>query len=453
MINLPVQNRTVKLDIPPSDHIAKIIDETHKWYEQAMLDDIKNRAPKGVALDVGACFGTHSVWFNTACGMKVIAFEPNDVAADYLQRNITNNSLDDGISVVHAAVGNRKGFVTPLEPTVGGNLGSTKMKLQPRNATDGTPMITIDSLELNNVGLIKIDVEGMELKVLQGAEKTIRRCRPLIYVESNDPRQLTRQMGWLGYKQFDVFNKTPTYGYEPLKETIDVVPATTPLKLSAVIMAHPKRERFMPYLQQRLGNVPIVWDQINNRWDTGRRSMLAFDPDATHHIVVQDDALLCKDFLAGVRQAIKAVPDNPISFYIGKVRPNHLYVQHMVEKAEFNQSTWIAMDGPWWGVAIVIPTKYIPEMIEWCDTQVNIPNYDKRMSRYFLRKKIDCFYSVPSLVSHRVGMDNPSLVPGRGNGAGRVSYHFIGENESALSVEWTSKAVVPGVGTPPKTTP
>jgi FlaA1/EpsC-like NDP-sugar epimerase len=42
---------------------------------------------------------------------------------------------------------------------------------------------TIDSFDLNNVSLIKIDVEGMELKVLSGAVDTLQRCQPVVLFE------------------------------------------------------------------------------------------------------------------------------------------------------------------------------------------------------------------------------------------------------------------------------
>ena len=45
---------------------------------------------------------------------------------------------------------------------------------------------TLDSYEFDQVDFIKIDVEWFELKVLQGAENTIRKHKPVIYVEIND---------------------------------------------------------------------------------------------------------------------------------------------------------------------------------------------------------------------------------------------------------------------------
>ena len=45
------------------------------------------------------------------------------------------------------------------------------------------PLVTIDYLALKACRFIKADVEGMELDVILGAQETIKRCRPLLYLE------------------------------------------------------------------------------------------------------------------------------------------------------------------------------------------------------------------------------------------------------------------------------
>lgn len=217
------------------------------------------------------------------------------------------------------------------------------------------------------------------------------------------------------------------------------VPKAYEVRLSVAIMAHPKRQRYMPYLLRKLGATQdrIVMDRENNRWDTGRRSQLHFDPDATHHVVVQDDAIVCEDFIEGLTNAIKSKPSHPISLYTGKVRPLGPFVDRMVRQAHNLGRTWIRMDGPLWGVAVCAPVHLIEDMVAACDKMVNTPNYDMRMVKYYQSKGIKCYYTIPSLVSHRVGADDPSLVPGRGSGSGRVAHSFIGEDESAAKIKWT----------------
>ena len=69
------------------------------------------------------------------------------------------------------------------------------------------------------------------------------------------------------------------------------------ITLSVSMMAHPKRaaqvEGILAQLDRK--DVEVVWDERENRWDTGRRSMLAYDPRCSHHAVIQDDVLVCRD--------------------------------------------------------------------------------------------------------------------------------------------------------------
>lgn len=204
-------------------------------------------------------------------------------------------------------------------------------------------------------------------------------------------------------------------------------------------MAHPAREPFVKSLQKRLPGAEVVWDECNDRWDTGRRALLAFDPNAEWHLVVQDDAVLCRSFLPGVRQALAAVPAGiPVSFYTGKTRPYAAHIRKAVAAALEEEKTFFSMRGPLWGVAVALPVKHIQQMVEEADLR-NIPNYDTRMAEWFHERRINCWYSVPSLVDHRVGPENPSLVPGRVSTPARTAHQFIGEGDPR-KVNWTSDA-------------
>ena len=63
------------------------------------------------------------------------------------------------------------------------NPGGVPIKLQSFDGADSIEKITIDSLYLENVSLMKIDVEGHELSVLKGAEQTILKNKPVIILE------------------------------------------------------------------------------------------------------------------------------------------------------------------------------------------------------------------------------------------------------------------------------
>jgi hypothetical protein len=207
--------------------------------------------------------------------------------------------------------------------------------------------------------------------------------------------------------------------------------------VSVAIMAHPRRAAFVPELESALDRPPtVVWDDgSNSRWGTGRRALLAYDPTATHHLVIQDDAVIPRDLVAGVEAALTNTPgDVPLCLYVGKVRPYKEMVADYVARAE--NASWLVMDRLNWGVAVAVPTRHIDDLVAWCD-RGRIPNYDSRMSTYFEANSIPVWYPWPSLVDHR---ESPSLVPGRGH-AGRVAHQFIGADASALDIEYTGQVL------------
>jgi hypothetical protein len=208
-------------------------------------------------------------------------------------------------------------------------------------------------------------------------------------------------------------------------------------RVSVAIMAHPKRAAFVPELEHALDRpATVVWDDgANSRWGTGRRALLAYDPDATHHLVIQDDAVIPRDLAAGVEAALPHVPgDVPVCLYVGKVRPYREMVTEYVARAA--SASWLVMDRLNWGVAIVLPTNVIDEVVAYCDT-LSIPNYDSRVSAWFEANGTPVWYPWPSLVDHR---ESPSLVPGRG-ASGRVAHRFIGAGTSALAIDYTGQAL------------
>ena len=211
-------------------------------------------------------------------------------------------------------------------------------------------------------------------------------------------------------------------------------------RLSVAVMAHKSRERWVPDLVEAIGgDVQVVWDRHNDRHETGARSLAAYDPAATHHLVVQDDAIVAPDLVGGVENALRHVPaQNPVGLYVGRSRPRADEVRSLMARAVVTNASFMVHKGPWWGVGIVVPTASIRDLIKYYDGLDGVPNYDRRIARYYESKGLYCYYTVPSLVDHRVD-DNPSLVAGRGS-QGRFAHHFIGPR-SALEVDWSGPIV------------
>lgn len=234
------------------------------------------------------------------------------------------------------------------------------------------------------------------------------------------------------------------------------------IRLSVAIMAHPDRKKQVDHVQSAIGRVPVVWDEKQDRWDTGRRSMLAFDPGCTHHLVIQDDTLPCRDLIPGLEHALMyCPPDVPVCLYIGRRRPEYNSVSSVCAVAERIGASWVTMHTLNWGPGVVVPTDAIKEMIQFCDPLREIKNYDRRLSRYWeLSVHSRVWYTWPSLVDHA---DGPSLVRGRlgtdrrKGHTSRVAWRYAGERTSALDLCWTNPvADMPdphGAGTRPDSVP
>jgi hypothetical protein len=200
-------------------------------------------------------------------------------------------------------------------------------------------------------------------------------------------------------------------------------------------MAHPKREAFVEQLQQELPEAEVVWDEMEDRWDTGRRAWLAqVDSGSDYSLVVQDDALICQDLLAGLAKAADVADGKPICLYTGRARPKQHTTRRMVHKALRLGTPWIELPGPWWGVGIALPTAHITNLIEWADDRTEIENYDMRIEHYYEAQEVPCLYTLPSLVEHRPVAENPSLVEGRIHN--RQAWKFLGTDTSALTIDW-----------------
>jgi FkbM family methyltransferase len=142
--------------------------------------------PGQTVLDVGANFGTHTLWLAQAVGPAglVYAFEPQRIVFQTLCANLALNGILN-VRAYQAALGAQPGSITvpPLDYHRPNNFGG--VSLDPRGVGEEVPLLTVDGLALDACQLMKIDVEGMEGDVLAGAEQTIRRLRPVLYVEND----------------------------------------------------------------------------------------------------------------------------------------------------------------------------------------------------------------------------------------------------------------------------
>ena len=146
--------------------------------------------PGSVVIDVGAFIGTHARAFSALVGAtgKVLAFEPRQATGAVLIENARLSPIAN-IRVINSALGSAEKTITVHAQHIetGDNFGA--LILEPIEDKDDSgekvAITTLDAYKLDRLAFIKIDVEGMELYVLNGAKETVERCRPVIFAECN----------------------------------------------------------------------------------------------------------------------------------------------------------------------------------------------------------------------------------------------------------------------------
>jgi FkbM family methyltransferase len=179
--------------------------------------------PGKTFVDVGANVGHHTL-FAASFAERVHAFEPWDSVRIVLEDRLRLNGVRS-VTVHPVALGADNCPMTYFAPS-GSNLGTGS--LSPEHATDrNTPSGVVRVVRgddyfrehgILNIGLVKIDVEGWELYVLQGIQRTMTADRPVVFVEySETTRRIAGGMQALlaasppGYEAFRVETRGSNY--------------------------------------------------------------------------------------------------------------------------------------------------------------------------------------------------------------------------------------------------
>ena len=209
-----------------NDHIFKSINNSRVFYENDLLFHLFTKVyfkENSIAIDIGANIGNHSIFFGKYLCGTVLAFEPSAINYDILDRNLKINLDKNKFKAYRMALGNSTGDVELTYPNTD-NLGMARVSYDINNNNNKVEKVKISTLDkilskdniYNNINMIKIDVEGLEIDVLKGAENVISRNLPHIIVEAHNKDKLLRIKKYLdkfNYSILGKFCKTPTYHF------------------------------------------------------------------------------------------------------------------------------------------------------------------------------------------------------------------------------------------------
>lgn len=168
-----------------AETVTSVINGSGHFFEKNFLEYVRiNFAKQQTILDIGANIGNHSLFFSEFLEYdEIICFEPFAKNVELLKLNLSGKKckiMDYALSDTNST--------KPLYNSQSDNYGGFSLHSYGPNTSfvveNKITTKTLDSLELNNISMIKIDVEGHENCVLNGSIQTIKRNKPIIFIEN-----------------------------------------------------------------------------------------------------------------------------------------------------------------------------------------------------------------------------------------------------------------------------
>lgn len=164
-----------------NDHIFKHYLKGY-FYEDKLLEKIQSLNLVGTYVDVGSNIGNHSIYFlNFTNCLSVVSIEGHPKTFGLLKKNIENNKTHKPYILFDHLIGDNNNDEVFIDYTDMNNIGTAS--IVDCNKGFKKKLHTLDSLQVKDVSLIKIDVEGYEYNVLKGAINTIIEYKPVIFIE------------------------------------------------------------------------------------------------------------------------------------------------------------------------------------------------------------------------------------------------------------------------------
>jgi FkbM family methyltransferase len=181
-LSLPYDLARIHL-YPELEHITTyVLLEQGDWFEKSDLNLFRSIIrPDDTVFDLGANVGPYSLSAAARTDGKVIAIEPALQTFELLNRSASQFS---NMTAIHAAISDKSGTAFLSHE---GSSENFKLSDNSETQDEKVPLVTVDDIAaehaIESVDIIKMDVEGHELKALAGAEKIISNGSPIIFYE------------------------------------------------------------------------------------------------------------------------------------------------------------------------------------------------------------------------------------------------------------------------------
>ena len=204
-------HKVIRNGITYSLDLRKLIDFSifmGGWEENTIKFLNRNVKQNNFVIEVGANIGAHTLQIAKLVGIngRVIAIEPTKFAISKLKKNISLNPDISNITIVEKVISDVE---TSGEEQFNSDWGMNSHKSPEKiNFLSTTVDKLVENHQLSRVDLLKIDVDGYDFKVLMGANETIRKYKPIVFIELCE---YTLQQK--GNSIVDIFDFLGGYGY------------------------------------------------------------------------------------------------------------------------------------------------------------------------------------------------------------------------------------------------
>lgn len=227
----------------------------HEYQEMAYL--LHALRPDDLFVDVGANAGSYTILASSVVGAQTVAFEPVPSVYKRLMANIGLNKIQNRVKALNTGIGNKAGL---LQFTSNMDVNNHALISEEKNEDSiSVQMMTLDqALKNESPAIVKIDVEGYETAVLQGAKETlINDSLHTVIVELNGSGKR------YGYRESNILdmmcdNGFRAYAYDPMTRCLKPLDGKNPDSRNTLFI------RKADAVLEKIENAPKIF--VNGRY-------------------------------------------------------------------------------------------------------------------------------------------------------------------------------------------